>query len=133
MAVLSGKDGTLYIDAAEITPVSNWKLAVTAGRRNYVANDTGGWKKRVSGAKDCNGSLEIKLTHSGKAPVESGDAVTLKLHVDATGGNYYRVEALIGRMGVVTDINGGEVVAHRVDFWGNGSVTPYGILSTNDA
>ena len=130
MAVLSGKNGTLYVGSNEVAPVSNWKLAVTASQRDYTANDTGGWKKRVAGAKDCSGSFEVKVTEGGNCPVESGDAVTLKLHVDASGGNYYQVEALIGRVRVETNIKHGDVVAHRIDFSGNGGVTPYGILAT---
>ena len=130
MAVLSGKKGTLYVGASEVTPVSNWKLTITGSHREYIANDTGGWKKRAAGAKDCRGSFEVKVTENGNAPVEQGDPVTLKLHVDDTGSNYYQLEASVDRIGVETDISGGETVALSVAFSGNGTVTPYGILAT---
>jgi len=129
MAVISGKNGTLYVGANEITPVSNWKLAVTGSQRDYAANDTGGWRRRVAGAKDCCGSMEISVAEGGHCPVETGDAVTLKLHVDDTGNNYYHVEALIGRIGAETNIKNGEVVVQRIDFAGNGGVTPHGVLA----
>ncbi|MBN2476899.1 MAG: hypothetical protein JXB62_19990 [Pirellulales bacterium] len=129
MAVLSGKDGTLYVGAEEITPVANWRLAISGTLREYTANDTGGWKRRVAGAKDCRGSFTVNLTEAGHRPVDGGDAVTLKLHVDGTGNNYYEVEALIGRVGVETNIRDGAVVAYRIDFAGNGGVTPHGVLA----
>jgi len=129
MAVLSGKDGTLYVDDAEVTPVSNWKLSVTSHNPDYAANDTGGWKKRVAGVKDCGGSFEVKVESDGNCPVGEGDAVTLKLHVDATGNNYYEVPALVDRIEVDVDVNRGRIVAFVVDFSGNGAITPYGTVA----
>lgn len=133
MAVLSGKNGTLYVGAAEITPVSNWKLRIVGNHRPYTANDTGGWKRRAAGAKDCSGSFRVSVTESGNCPVAEGDPTTLKLHVDDTGENYYRVEALIDRIDVETDVHGGRVVAFQVAFSGNGGLTPYGVLATAGA
>jgi len=129
MAVLSGKDGTLYVDDAEVTPVSDWKLSVTSDNPDYVANDTGGWKKRIDGVKDSRGSFEAKVDSGGNCPVEEGDAVTVELHVDATGNNYYKVPAMVDRIEVEVDINRGRIVAFVVDFSGNGAITPYGILA----
>ena len=65
MALLSGKNGTLYIGSSEITPVSNWKLRITGSHRAYVANDTDGWKQRAAGAKDCRGSFEVRVAEGG--------------------------------------------------------------------
>ena len=130
MAILSGKNGTLYVGADEVTPVSNWKLQIVSNHRDYVANDTGGRTKRAAGAKDCRGSFRVKVTAGGNSPVEEGDAVTLKLHVDDTGDNYYEVEALIDRLGTEADISHGDQVALGIDFAGNGSVTPHGVLAT---
>jgi len=129
MAVLSGKDGTLYVSDAEVTPVSNWRLSITSNNPDYAANDTGGWKKRTAGVKDCSGSLEVKVEDSGNCPVEEGDAVTLKLHVDDTGSNYYEVPAIIDKIEVEVDINEGQIVAHAIDFSGNGAITPHGVLA----
>ena len=129
MAVLSGKDGTLYIGANEVTPLSNWKLSITSHNPDYAANDTGGWKKRAAGVKDCFGSFEVKVEDGGNSPVEEGDSVALKLHVDATGNNYYDVPAMIDKIEVDVDINQGRIVALAVDFSGNGAVTTYGVVS----
>ncbi|OHB67851.1 MAG: hypothetical protein A2V70_19910 [Planctomycetes bacterium RBG_13_63_9] len=129
MAVLSGKNGTLQIGGNEITPVSNWKLRVTGTQRAYVANDTGGWKRRAAGAKDCSGVFEVRATEDGSCPVGEGDAVALKLHVDRTGGNYCELDAFIDRIGVETDISEGGVVTLEIDFSGNGGVIRHGILA----
>lgn len=130
MAVLSGKNGTLYVGPDEITPVSSWKLKITGSHRDYTANDTGGWKQRAAGAKDCSGSFEVSVTEGGNCPVAEGDSAALKLHVDGTGDNYYEVAAIIDRIGVKTNISGGKVVALKIDFSGNGTVTPHGVLAT---
>ena len=129
MAVLSGKDGTLYIGAGEVQPVANWKLRIVSNHRAYTANDTSGWKKRAAGAKDSSGSFRISVTDSGNCPVAEGDSVTLKLHVDDSGSNYYEVAVIIDRIDVATDIHGGNVVAMEVAFSGNGTVTPHGVLA----
>jgi hypothetical protein len=130
MAVLSGKDGTLYIGNDEIAPVSNWKLRIASGQRAYVANDTNGWKKRAPGAKDCSGSFEVRVSEDGNCPVEEGDAVTLKLHVDDIGENYCQLEAFIDRISVEADIGEGQPVALAVEFSANGSVTRHGVLAS---
>ncbi|NQT36195.1 MAG: hypothetical protein HQ581_01820 [Planctomycetes bacterium] len=130
MSVISGKDGTLYLGEDEVTPVTNWRLVKTSDNKNYAANDTGGAKKRVAGVKDCSGTLEIKADDTANVPVEEGDAVALKLHVDDTGNNYYDVPAMIDRIEVDVDIDRGEIVAYFVAFSGNGTITANGILST---
>ncbi len=129
MAVLSGKNGTLYIGDDEVTPVSNWKLSITGNNPHYVANDTGGWRKRAAGAKDCSGSFEVKVQQGGNCPVEQGDSITLKLHVDDTGDNYYQLPAIIDRIDVDVDISQGRIVAQAVNFSGNGAITSYGVLA----
>ncbi|MBA7474158.1 hypothetical protein ES707_09506 [subsurface metagenome] len=125
MAILSGKNGTLFISTSEITPVSNWRLRIT----NYAANDTGGWKKRAAGVRDSSGSFEVKVDDAGNCPVEEGDAITLKLHVDDNGSNYYQVPAVIDRVEVEVDINEGRIVAYVLEFSGNGAVAANGVLA----
>jgi len=129
MAVLSGKDGTLYAGDAEVTPLSNWKLSITADNPHYVANDTGGCKKRVAGARDSSGSFAVKAEEEGKCPVAEGDPVTLKLHVDATGNNYYEVPAIIDKIDVEVDVGEGRMVAFAVAFSGDGPVNTHGVVA----
>jgi len=129
MAVISGKSGTLLIDAAEVTPVSNWTLTTLSDNRAYAANDTAGWKRRAAGVRDCRGTFECKVTDSGSAPVEEGDSVSLKLQVDDTGSNYYTVPAIISKVEIECDIAGGEIVAWVIEFAGNGAVTRTGTVA----
>jgi len=129
MAVLSGKNGTLYLGTSEVTPVSNWRLVSTSTNPDYAANDTGGWKKRAAGVRDAAGSFEVKVTDNQNCPVEEGDMPTLKLHLDQTGNNYYEVPAVIDKISVDVDINRGEIVAYAIDFSGNGPIVRHGIVS----
>ena len=129
MAVLSGKSGTLNIDADEVTPVARWKLAVTSHNPEYAANDTGGWKQRVAGVRDSTGSFLVMADDAGHCPVAEGDAVTLNLHVDDSGNDYYGVPAIISSIQVDVDISAGQIVAYVVGFSGNGAVTTNGIVA----
>ncbi len=130
MAVMSGKNGTLFCNGEQVAPLTNWKLAVTSKNLDYVANDTGGWTARAAGPRDSSGSFQVKADDAGHCPVAEGDAVTLDLHVDRTGNNYYAVAAIIQRIEVETDISGGKVVGYVIEFAGNGAVTPNGIVAS---
>ena len=133
MPFISGKDGTLYASDIEVTQLTRWRIEKTVGQKAYTANDTGGARKRVVGVQDCTGQFKIQLTESGNVPVEEGDAVTLELHVDDSGNNYYEVPAVIDRVHAETDVSEGKTVAQSIDFSGNGPITAYGILAKNDA
>ena len=128
MSFISGKDGTLKLGDAEVTQVTNWRIEKASHNKAYTANDTGAAKKRVAGAKDCSGRFEIKTTDSGHVPVEEGDTVTLELHVDASGENYYEVPAIVDVIGADVDISEGKTVSHVVTFSGNGPIVAHGIL-----
>jgi hypothetical protein len=129
MAILSGKDGTLYLGGDEVVPLSNWKLITTSSNPAYVANDTGGWKKRAVGVQDSAGSFEIKAAADQHCPLQEGDAAALKLHLDRTGDNYYDVPAIIDRIRVDVDINQGGLIAYVVEFSGNGAIMRHGIAA----
>lgn len=129
MAVMSGKNGTLFLGENEVSPVTNWKLVATSDNPDYAANDTAGWKKRVAGVRDASGSFEVKVADDKQCPVEEGDSVSLALHLDATGDNYYEVPAIIDKISVDVDINKGEIVACIVEFSGNGAVVRHGIAN----
>jgi hypothetical protein len=129
VTLISGKDGTLYASDVEVAQMTRWRIEKTVRHKAYTANDTGGARKRVAGARDCTGRFEIQLTESGNVPVEEGDAVTLELHVDDSGNNYYEVPAVIDAIRAATDVSEGETVSLSIDFSGNGPITAYGILA----
>ena len=130
MATLSGKSGTLRIGGTIVLYVSRWQIEKRAHNKAYAANDTGGAKKRVPGAKDCAGRLEVKATDAEPIPVAEGDAVALALHADATQENYYELAAIVDAVRTEVDISDGSPVAYLIDFSGNGPIAAHGILSS---
>jgi hypothetical protein len=132
MPVLSGKDGTLRLGGAEVLQLTFWQIEKTAANRAYAANDTGGAKRRVSGAKDCTGRLEVKATDAAKVPVAEGDVVALALHADASGDNYYELSAIVDSIRVEVDISEGKPVAYGIRFSADGPITAHGILRKDE-
>jgi hypothetical protein len=128
MAVLSGKNGTLKLGATVVTPISDWKLTLRSEQAAYVANDTGGAKRRLSGAEDCSGTFRCSVTDDGRCPVRRNQPVTAQFHVDATMDNYYEASIVVEAIDVECDISSGRVVAFTVTFNGDGPVTPHGVL-----
>ena len=116
MAILSGKSGTLKLAGQIIAPIIHWSLAMQCQVGAYVANDTGGAKKRVRGPDDCLGTFLCQATEDGHCPVAAGQQVAAEFHVDATMQNYYELPILIYRVFVECDIATGQVVAYTVNF-----------------
>jgi len=129
VATLSGKNGTLRIGGAVVLHVSRWQIEKRAHNKAYTANDTGGAKKRVPGARDSAGRLEIKATDATPIPVAEGDAVALALHADATQQNYCEIAAIVDAIRTEVDISDGNPVAYLIEFSGNGPITAHGILN----
>lgn len=126
-SILSGKDGSVWVGEQLLTPVLRWELVKKVSCKAYVANDTGGAWRRLPGARDCTGRLELKLLQNRSAPLEEGWEVVLRLHLDGTGENYYEVPALIERITTQVDIATGEVIGWQVDFAGSGPVLGHGM------
>lgn len=132
MAILSGKDGTLIVDGTKATPLVDWWLRKGSDTKSYTANDTGGWRKRVSGAKDCRGGFALAVAQDKRVPVAEGQAVTLKLHVDDSGNNYYEVPARIEAIRLSVNVSEGCTVPCAVAFLGNGPIVAHGVLDPNE-
>lgn len=116
MGKMSGKDGTLTVGGAEVTPVTDWRLETSANISKFGANDTSGWKAGVSGVKDSSGSFNMK----DKPTFNEGDEVALVLY---TGQDVYTLAtALIERIACVTDMNDGTTIEHAVTFSGTSAV-----------
>ncbi|HUT11755.1 MAG TPA: hypothetical protein VMY42_14740 [Thermoguttaceae bacterium] len=129
MAYISGKTGTILDTSGNpVNPISNWKLTKTSNNPAFATNDSGGSKTRVAGVKDCNGSFDLKLDSVLVVPFDEGDAVTLHLHVDDTGLNYYVVPVIIDSIAVDVDINDGAGITVPIAFSGTGAIVAYGVL-----
>lgn len=130
-SMLSGKDGTVRREGAELLRVADWRIEKTSANKSYVANDTGGVRRRMPGVKDCSGRMEIKAISEGPAPLAEGEILAMELHVDASGENYYSLSAIVDAVRLEVDISQGTPVAYVVTFSGNGPLEPHGILSTS--
>lgn len=130
MALLSGKDGTLFVDGLEATAVTNWRLLQRNNAKTYTANDTGGWRRRVEGVHDCRGQFQLIVADSGRVPVRAGQAVALRLNLDASGANFYEVPARIKTVRLAVEISESTLVPLVVTFAGNGPVVAGGVLAS---
>ena len=129
--IMSGKDGTLYREGVEVVPVNNWKLSLDVSLHAYAANDTNATKRRVAGVEDSTGSFTVGVESDAGAccPVTRGEHVTLQLHIDDTGNNYYEVPVVIGSFELDCDINDGGPLIWTVNFEGDGVVVAHGSLN----
>lgn len=126
----SGKNGTVkYGSGTSLLEVTKWSFEPKTNVPKYASNATGGFKTGVAGVRDSSGKVEIKVPSDTGLPLQDGDSVTLQLHVDATGSNYFSVPAIISGMPVDCDVDGGEIVGATYNFEGNGAWTGYGILA----
>lgn len=113
---ISGKDGTITIDANEETPISNWSINTTSANDPFHTNASAGWMERRGGTKDSTGTFQMKGTPS----VVEGQRVDF---VGYTGADIYTQSIIIDSIGVTTDITGGTVVTYEVAFSGDGALT----------
>jgi hypothetical protein len=129
MTIISGKDGTLQLGSAEVARLTSWAIEKTSAAKAYVANDTGGARRRVSGIRDCSGQLEIAADGRDTAPAAEGDFVALKLCADRSGNNYYELSAIVEKVRVQVDISAGTPIGYTVIFSGNGPIVGHGIFA----
>lgn len=116
MAVLSGKDGSVYIDGTVEAPVTDWTMETTSANDAYAANDTDGWKKRKGGVKDSSGSFNMKDLPS----MLEGAEVEF---VGYTNQDIVTQNVIIDRIRRVCDMNDGTIISWAVEFSGNGAVS----------
>jgi hypothetical protein len=129
MTILYGHRGTVRVGDAEVAALLKWTLNLISRNVQFVSSLAGQWTRRAPGPRDCTGSLLLHASTEEGCPLRPGQSVVLKLHVDDSGENYYRVPAIVDRISVQTDISGGQPVGYAVEFSGDGQVTPHGILA----
>lgn len=122
MTVISGKSGTASVDGQEITPVTAWTLTISPNHDVYGANDTEGWKKRVAGTFDTNGSFNMKDIPSFFGAYVAGDtSVDLVLYTDQ---DIFTQTVVIEDIAVNLDLLNGTIVDYTIPFSGNGPLVP---------
>ncbi|MCA9100060.1 MAG: hypothetical protein KDA63_02860 [Planctomycetales bacterium] len=125
MAVISGKNGKVNDGTSDVAEITGWTLRTESNKLAYASSSSGGYRKRVAGVRDGSGRIEGKLDATSANAItevlDVGDALTLKLYVDAT--HFYSVPAVIDSLDVEVDINTGEPVGWRGEFSANGAWT----------
>ena len=110
---ISGKNGTITINAVEETPVTDWTLTESSANDSYAANDTEGWTRRKGGVKDSTGGFNMKA----KPSFDSGAEVAF---VGYTGTDIYTQNIIIDNIATTSDNTTGLIVSYAVAFSGNG-------------
>lgn len=119
MAVISGKDGSVTFNSAEVLQVTGWTLTHTSHNSAWASSSTGGYKQRVAGVKDWSGGFTAKYDATIVPTV--GQAAALVLDLD--GSDSATGNAIIDSVQLVVDINTGEAVGYSLTFSGNGPLT----------
>lgn len=119
MAVISGKDGSVTFNSAEVLQVTGWTLTHTSHNSAWASSSTGGYRQRVAGVKDWGGSFTAKYDVAIVPTVGQSAALVLELDgSDSASGT-----AIIDSVSLVVDINTGEAVGYSLAFSGNGPLT----------
>lgn len=129
MAAISGKNGNVKVGLNNVVEVTKWTFDPQCAVPKYNSNNTSGYKTGVAGVFDGKGTVEVKLDTASSLDFLVGQSVTLELHVDATGSNYYSVPAIISGAPIACDIDGGEIVGVTYAFEATGQWTPNGAVA----
>lgn len=127
--VLSGKNGRIKVGGTTYDHITGWSWSRETALHAYGSNSTAGHKRKVAGMKDNSGSFTGMIHDGGAIPIDEGDAVTLQLHVDETGNNFYSVPAIVESIEVEVDINDGAPVGYTANFQGDGAYTKNGAVT----
>lgn len=133
MAAFNGCLGTVYADSEEILGIKNWEFSEEAESEAYRDNTTGcNSHYNVSGV-ETTGSFSVNLqtgATKGKLPLRARDRVTLQLHIDDTGDNYFEQECIITSVGPYSvSPEDGSLVTCDFSFVVNGRMIGHGTLS----
>jgi hypothetical protein len=120
MAAISGKNGKVIQGAVDIVDTLGWTLNLISNNPAYASNATAGHKTRVVGVADNNGTFTYAY-QGGAAEITQGQAVTLKLYLNAT--KFWTVPAVIDSIAHNTDINDGAIVTLTASFSGTAVAT----------
>ena len=129
MTAISGKNGTVKVGVSDVFEVTKWSFDPQCAVPKYNSNKTGGYKTGVPGVFDGKGTIEVRLDTANSLDFLVGNSVTLLLHVDETGSNYYSVPAIISGAPIEVDIDGGEVVGVTYAFEASGAWTANGAVA----
>lgn len=121
MATLSGKSGSFYVDGGSLADITSWRFTTTADNVAYASSATGGFRRRISGARHGFGNVAFVLNTADPATVRlaPGDQVTLQLNLSPA--RYYYVPAIVDSVQLTVDLNHREPIRGIAEFATNGA------------
>lgn len=121
MSTLTGKQGVLFIDAASLADVTAWRFTTTADNISYASSATGGFRRRIAGARHGFGvvSFVLNTVDPATARLAAGDHVTLQLNLDPS--RYFYVPAIVESWQLTMDVNQREPIRGTAEFTTDGS------------
>jgi hypothetical protein len=115
--------GTNFVNIPE---VRKWTLTISNEAKTYASSSTAGGKRRLPGAEDFSGSLDIYIesgTNRADADnlgIRSGAAGTFRLYED--DNNFWDAPAIIGNPTYNVDIEGNNIVEGTIPFDRDGAL-----------
>lgn len=121
MPVLSGKDGTVTWNSAQVSQITHWRCTETVHNSAWASSSTGGYKNRVAGTKDWRGAFAGKYDGTIAATVGQGSiGMPVELVLTIGPSESLTGNAIIDSIHLEVDIDNGEVVGYLAEFSGNG-------------
>lgn len=121
-APITGKDGTVTADGADVAHVRQFSITETCESKPYTSSSNPGVTARLAGNTDWNGSLSVWADGGSlAAPFGVGDTVALELTADT--GKHCTGDALITEITAEVDVAGAEIVGWQASFEGDGALT----------
>ncbi len=123
MSLETGDDGKVLIGGTPLADITAWSLETTTRAVAYASSTTGGFRKRLPGAKEGRGRIQFKIDVASPLTnqINEGSAVTLLLYLDAT--RFYTVPAVIDSLQIEVDIDGGALIGGQAEFSTDGAWT----------
>jgi len=104
MAILRGKDGKILADGVELAEIVSWTFQTRSVGIVYSSSATGGYRRRLPGARQGTGRFEFKINPAALVTdsLQEGSEITLQLFLNAS--LHYLVPAVIDELNVATEI-----------------------------
>lgn len=126
--VVSGKNGKVKVSGSPLGHITKWDLTLKSTNPEYRSSSTGGATGRVAGNTDFSGTFESLVNTDAGFSLSRGDYVTLELHIDGSGSNYYECPAIIDEIKPAVDIEGAGPIKLSCSFSANGDYTKHGTI-----
>ena len=118
--LVTGDEGLVVIGSAAVADITLWRFQTRVRSVAYASSGTGGYRKRIAGAREGLGQIQFRLDLAAPAwnQLAEGSSVTLKLHLDGT--RHYLVPAVIETLQLEVDVAQGRPIAGEASFVADG-------------